>query len=83
MLKCPKTDLVLPLEGRVLAGRFRLVRELGRGGMAEVWLALNTAVDRLVAIKLIRPEVVKRKETVARFRSEARAAGRIEHPNIC
>lgn len=83
VLKCPKTDLVLPLEGRVLAGRFRLVRELGRGGMAEVWLALNTAVDRLVAIKLIRPEVVKRKETVARFRSEARAAGRIEHPNIC
>lgn len=83
VLKCPSTDLVLPLQGRVLAGRFQLVRELGRGGMAEVWLALNTAVDRLVALKLIRPEVVKRAETVARFRSEARAAGRIEHPNIC
>jgi len=82
-LKCPSTDLALPLEGRILDGRFRLVRELGRGGMASVWLALNSAVDRLVAIKLIRPEVAKRPETVARFRSEARAAGRIDHPNIC
>lgn len=73
----------LPLRGRVLSEKFRFVRRLGKGGMASVWLALNTAVDREVAIKVIRPEVLKNDDLVARFRSEAKAAGRIGHPNIC
>ncbi len=75
--------MVLPLQGRVLDGKFRLMRQIGKGGMASVWLAVNTRVERLVAIKLIRPEVVRRTDTVKRFRSEARAAGRIGHTNIC
>jgi serine/threonine-protein kinase len=83
VLKCPKTDMLLPLEGRVLDGKFRLLRQIGKGGMASVWLAMNTMVDRTVAIKLIRPEVVRREDTVKRFRAEAKAAGRIGHPNIC
>jgi serine/threonine-protein kinase len=82
-LKCTKTDMVLPLAGRMLDEKFRLMRQIGKGGMASVWLAVNTRVERLVAIKLIRPEVVRRTDTVKRFRSEARAAGRIGHPNIC
>lgn len=82
-LKCPDTDIVLPLEGRLLDGKFRLVRRLGSGGMASVWLALNIRVDKQVALKLIRPEVLRSEDMVARFRSEAKAAGRIEHPNIC
>jgi serine/threonine-protein kinase len=82
-LKCPDTDMPLPLRGRVLSEKFRFVRRLGKGGMASVWLALNTAVDREVAIKVIRPEVLKNDDLVARFRSEAKAAGRIGHPNIC
>ncbi len=73
----------LPLDGRVLSDKFRFVRKLGKGGMASVWLAVNMAVDREVAIKLIRPDVLKNDDLVARFRSEARAAGRIGHPNIC
>jgi len=73
----------LPLRGRELAGKFRFVRRLGKGGMASVWLAINTAVDREVAIKVIRPEVLKNEDLVARFRSEAKAAGRIGHPNVC
>lgn len=73
----------LPLRGRVLSGKFRFVRKLGKGGMASVWLAVNTAVDREVAIKVIRPEVLKNEDLVARFRSEAKAAGRIEHPHVC
>ena len=75
--------MALPLLGRVLSGKFRFVRKLGKGGMASVWLAINTAVDREVAIKVIRPEVLKNDDLVARFRSEAKAAGRIEHPHVC
>ncbi len=75
--------MALPLRGRVLSGKFRFVRKLGKGGMASVWLAINTAVDREVAIKVIRPEVLKNDDLVARFRSEAKAAGRIEHPHVC
>jgi serine/threonine protein kinase len=83
VLKCPDTDLALPLEGRLLHGKFRFLRQLGRGGMAAVWLALNTGVERRVAIKLIRPEAGRSDETIARFRAEAKAAGRIGHPNVC
>jgi serine/threonine-protein kinase len=75
--------MVLPLAGRLLQGKFRFVEPIGRGGMAEVWLARNELVDREVALKLIRPEVLKHEENVARFRSEAKAAGRIGSPNIC
>lgn len=75
--------MALPLLGRVLSGKFRFVRKIGKGGMASVWLAINTAVDREVAIKVIRPEVLKNDDLVARFRSEAKAAGRIEHPHVC
>ncbi|MGH1348204.1 MAG: serine/threonine-protein kinase [Nannocystales bacterium] len=75
--------MALPLLGRVLSGKFRFVRKLGKGGMASVWLAINTAVDREVAIKVIRPEVLKNEDLVARFRSEAKAAGRIAHPHVC
>lgn len=83
VLRCPDTDVMLPLAGRLLDGRFRLLECIGRGGMASVWLALNERVDRRVAIKLIRPDVARDEGLVARFRAEARAAGRIGNPNIC
>ncbi len=83
LLKCPDTDMPLPLEGRVLHGKFRFIQQIGKGGMASVWAAVNTLVDRRVAIKLIRPEAGRNEETVARFRAEAKAAGRIGHPNVC
>src|SRR5690606_30250575 len=83
ILRCPTTDMVLPFEGRLLAGKFRLVSELGRGGMGAVWRAKNVHVDRDVALKLILPEVSKNPEIVARFQNEARVAARIGHPGIC
>ncbi|MFY0533093.1 serine/threonine-protein kinase [Nannocystis pusilla] len=82
-LRCPATDMVLPFEGRMLAGKFRLVSELGRGGMGAVWRGRNVHVDREVALKLILPEALKNKEIVARFQNEARVAARIGHPGIC
>ncbi|MFV8749504.1 protein kinase domain-containing protein [Nannocystaceae bacterium ST9] len=82
-LRCSKTDMMLPLEGRRLDGKFRFLSTLGAGGMASVWLARNERVDREVAIKFLRPEVGRDPEAVARFRSEARAAGRIGNKHIC
>ncbi|WAS90487.1 serine/threonine-protein kinase [Nannocystis punicea] len=82
-LRCPATDMVLPFEGRLMAGKFRLVSELGRGGMGAVWRARNVHVDRDVALKLILPEALKNREMVARFQNEARVAARIGHPGIC
>jgi serine/threonine protein kinase len=82
-LRCPTTDVMLPLEGRRLDGKFRFLSSLGAGGMASVYLALNERVDREVAIKFLRPEIGRDPESVARFRSEARAAGRIGNRHIC
>jgi serine/threonine-protein kinase len=54
VLRCPEADVILPLGGRLLDGRFKLLERIGRGGMASVWLARNVRVDRQVAIKLSR-----------------------------
>ncbi|KIG18718.1 serine/threonine protein kinase [Enhygromyxa salina] len=75
--------MLLPLEGRRLDGKFRFLSALGSGGMATVYLAVNERVDREVAIKFLRPEVGRDPEAVARFRSEAKAAGRIGSRHIC
>ena len=67
--------------GRTL-GEFRLLRRLGKGGMAEVWLAEQTSLERQVAIKLLRPELMADQTYVARFKREASSAGGLNHPNI-
>jgi serine/threonine-protein kinase len=82
VLRCPSTDLLLELRGRVLDSKFRLIKRLGLGGMAEVWLARNEAVDRRVAIKFLRLEVIRNEESVRRFRTEAKAAGRIRSRHV-
>ena len=66
---------------RVL-GDFRLVRELGRGGMGIVHEAWQRSLDRRVAVKVLAPALVASPAAVARFRREAAAAGRLRHPNI-
>jgi len=65
-----------------LAGRYSLERELGRGGMGIVFLAREVALDRLVALKLLPPEMAARPEVRERFLKEARTAARLSHPNI-
>ena len=61
---------------------FRLVRELGRGGMGVVFLAEDTALDRQVALKVLGNHLLGSQTAVARFRREARAAARLSHPAI-
>ena len=68
--------------GQVLDEKYRLERLLGRGGMGAVYLATHLGTDRYVALKLIAPQYMRNQEFVERFKREARAAGRLRHPNV-
>lgn len=63
-------------------GPYRIIRQLGEGGMGRVYEAVHQAIERRVAIKVLLPEYVRRADFAARFFNEARAANRIEHPGI-
>jgi serine/threonine protein kinase len=62
--------------------KFRVVRELGRGGMGVIYLAEHRVMDKPVALKVISASVLDNPTAVARFLSEVRAAGKLDHPNI-
>jgi serine/threonine protein kinase len=62
-------------------GKYELVRLLGDGGMARVWLARHATLGRQVALKILKPGQAQRRELVDRFFQEARAVNRIHHPN--
>jgi serine/threonine-protein kinase len=68
--------------GVVVDRTYRIARELGRGGMGVVLLAQDERLERAVAIKLIRPELLDERDLRARFLSEARAMARVCHPNV-
>ena len=65
-----------------LADEYELVRELGRGGTAVVYLARDKQLGRDVAVKLIRPTYLHDEDAVARLLREARTVGKLQHPNI-
>ena len=71
-----------PQPGRVLDGRYRLVRALARGGMATVWVGEDTLLTRRVAVKTLHPELTFDEALRTRFRNEAIAAARLSHPGI-
>lgn len=64
-------------------GHYRIVGEIGKGGMGEVYLAEDTALHRKVALKFVPAELAESPESRARFLVEARAAAALSHPNIC
>jgi eukaryotic-like serine/threonine-protein kinase len=68
--------------GTRLGGRYDVVRALGWGGMAEVYLAVDRQLGREVAVKVIRERFAEDERFVARFRREARAAASLSHPNV-
>ncbi len=70
------------LVGRLLDGRYRVVRRISRGGMAVVYEALDTRLDRPVALKVMHPGLAEDATFVSRFIHEARSAARLSHPNI-
>ena len=71
-----------PMVGQVVAGRFRVVRLLGKGGMGTVYEAEHTFIKKRVALKMLRPEITSNPEAVERFRREALATSTIGHDNI-
>ncbi len=66
----------------VLAGRYRLVEQIGMGGMAIVWKAVDQNTGHNVAVKVLRPEYSRDAEFVSRFQREAEAASKMTHHNI-
>ena len=63
-------------------GRYQIVDEIGRGGMAVVYRAHDTALNREVALKLLHPHLAKHKEARQRFQREAHAVARLSHPCV-
>jgi serine/threonine protein kinase len=69
-------------EGVVVAGRYRLTRKLGAGGMGSVWLAYDLSLDTKCAIKLVDDDKAKSEEVRVRFQREAKAAAQIRSPHV-
>jgi serine/threonine protein kinase len=70
------------LIGKILGNRYRLIEEIGEGGMALVYKAECSLLCRTVAIKILRPQYANDAEFVERFRREARSAASLSHPNV-
>src|SRR5262245_23764831 len=78
----PRSFMTTTLSPGAVVGAYRLVRQLGAGGMGEVWLAEHTMIGRRAAIKVLHEAVSRRPEIVGRFFNEARAATAISDPGI-
>lgn len=68
--------------GSLLGNRYEILSQLGGGGMALVYKARDTLLNRQVTVKILRPEFTGDEEFVARFRKEAQAVAKLSHPNI-
>jgi serine/threonine-protein kinase len=75
------SDTPVP-DGRVIGGRYTLIGQIGEGGMATVWRAMDEQLGREVAVKILRPQFGADPGFATRFRNEARAAGALSHPNV-
>src|SRR5690606_29895026 len=69
--------------GTILDGKFRVTKEIGRGGMAAVYEAENVDIGKRVAVKVLSAELANSKVVTERFMREARAAAKIRSPYIC
>ncbi|PKO20938.1 MAG: hypothetical protein CVU38_17440, partial [Chloroflexi bacterium HGW-Chloroflexi-1] len=69
-------------EGALLCGRYRLQQSVGRGGMADVYLAFDSKRQAPIAVKILREDLAEDPDFVRRFRREAEALAQLDHPNI-
>ncbi|MGQ9896196.1 MAG: WD40 repeat domain-containing serine/threonine protein kinase [Acidobacteriota bacterium] len=84
-LRCTKDGVFLAevFPGtRIISGKYRLDALIGQGGMGSVYRATHLELDRTIALKIVLPDFVSNHETLERFRQEARAAARLNHPNV-
>lgn len=77
------TAYKVPGKGTVFAAKYKIIGELGRGGMGVVYLAEDTKLKRTVALKFLPPELSLNPEAKERFLREAQAAAVLDHPNTC
>ena len=75
-------DLVRERLQRIIEGKYRIERLLGKGGMGQVFLAHDLTLEREVAIKVLPPDVAQDEQVVRRFQQEAKTAAKLDHPNI-
>ena len=78
----PPAKVVDLLPGQVVAGRYKIKRRIGQGGMGAVYAAEHVEFGRAVALKVLAPELSQQQDMLTRFRGEARAASQIGHPGI-
>src|SRR5688572_19620597 len=71
----------MSLVGRTI-GRYRVLEQVGQGGMSVVYKALDTSLDREVAVKVLHPHLAAKEESRKRLAAEARAVAKLRHPNI-
>ena len=69
-------------KGYLLGGRYKILRLLGEGGMANVYLAEDIILCKKVAVKLLRLDLQKDPQTIHRFKLEAQSTSELSHPNI-
>lgn len=70
------------MKGQKISDRYQIIKSIGEGGMANVYLAYDTILDRNVAIKLLRGDLASDEKFVHRFQREALSASSLNHPNI-
>ncbi|HVH09947.1 MAG TPA: protein kinase, partial [Gemmatimonadales bacterium] len=75
-------DLIAERLRRIVEGKYRIERLLGKGGMGAVFLAHDLTLEREVAIKVLPPDVAQDEQVVRRFHQEAKTAAKLDHPNI-
>lgn len=81
-LTCVDTTLQDPLVGQVLDGRYRVEARIAVGGMATVYRAVDTRLDRVLALKVMHPALATDATFVERFIREAKSVARLDHPNV-
>jgi serine/threonine-protein kinase len=81
MTAASKANPTSPAVGDVIAGKYRILRVLGEGGMGCVYAAVHTRLEQPVALKMLLPVMAQDPENVVRFEREARAAGRLRGPH--
>jgi serine/threonine protein kinase/Tfp pilus assembly protein PilF len=79
-LETPKEELTT---GSTFAGRYKIIEEIGKGGMGRVYKVQDTKINEKIALKLIKPEIAKDKKTIERFNNELRLARKVRHKNVC
>ena len=69
-------------EGVILGERYEIISRIGSGGMADVYKAKDHKLNRMVAVKVLKPEFREDKTFIRKFRTDAQAAAGLSHPNI-